>query len=122
MKSAFTAKYNIDVVSREERDRAWEHAYEIYAERDLLVAVLARLWPSHMMYHTHSVKSRIVVCLHSPVGKLTWSVPDEKLDWYREHVEFGENDFDGCRTSAKRARLETFLRQPSRFPADARPL
>jgi len=106
---------------------AFDHQAEIYAERDLLVAVLARQWPSHIMRHEHSPAShRAVVCIHSPFGQLTWSVPNDTLEsLYRGFCEWGENDYrrDPCKTAEKRARLETYAETTACvFPPDATPL
>jgi hypothetical protein len=105
---------------------AFDNQYEIYLERDLLVAALARLWPSHVMEHTHSPRSkgrRLVICIHAPFGHITWTIPEELEPSYRATAQCGENDYDGCKTTEKRERLLRFVvTTPCVFPPDATPL
>lgn len=56
-----------------------------YFERDSLIVVLSKVWPSHLMEHppddawfkTHN--QAWIVCVHSPVGRLAWHIADEDL-------------------------------------------
>lgn len=114
---------NADAETR--KQWAFDHQAEIYQERDLLVAVLARQWPSHIMQHEHSPAShRAVVCIHSPFGQLTWSVPNDALqELYRGLCEWGDNDYrrDPCKTADKRKRLSDYAaRTPCQFPPESK--
>lgn len=90
--------------AEKEKQWAWEHTYEIYDERDLLVAVLARLFPSHLMWHTHHGKTS--VCIHSPAGQLAWTVPEKHASLYAG-LERRQNDWDHSTNKTKRERLES---------------
>jgi hypothetical protein len=103
---------------------AWEHAAEIYAERDLLVCVLARLaeqtdtagYSAHVM---ETRPGRVAICVHTPAGQLAWTFPRRAKD--RDAVQahsgvFAEcladlpttaGDWDGAKTVDRIARLKT---------------
>jgi hypothetical protein len=61
------------------RERRWQ------AERDLLVAVMSRIWPSHLAqpegHRMDSLMSEII-CIHSPVGQLAWGMPPDHAPWF----------------------------------------
>src|SRR5678815_1457495 len=53
-------------------------------ERDALIAVLSKVWPSHLMRHPNddaawfkSHSQSLIVCVHSPAGRLAWHIADE---------------------------------------------
>lgn len=86
---------------------AWEHAAEIYKERDLLVRALSMQFPSHLMYrkgHQPAGAKKIIVCIHSPAGQLTWTIPDTMRAEYT-HLELTANDWDGHKTADRMTRL-----------------
>ena len=103
---------------------AFDNQYEIYAERDLLVSVLARLWPSHVMSHTKAPDApsrKRVICIHSPAGKLAWTIPTDLEPIYQRMATCGENDWDGCTIAEKRSRLRAFAESTHCvFPNDAK--
>jgi len=82
---------------------------EVYWERNQLVAVLSKLFPSHLSRHPDDDKDweddwRTIVCIHTPVGQATWHVhDDEKNDF--SHLEEKSNDWDGHSTEEKYKRL-----------------
>jgi len=82
-----------------------------YNERDRLVAVLSKLWPSHLADHpaddlTWDDEWRTIVCVHSPVGQLTWHIKDGEQPLF-VHLSKGDNDWDGHTTEQKYQRLES---------------
>lgn len=87
---------------------AWANAAEIYRERDLLVRALSKCHPSHLMRHVRSGNPKPVVCIHTPAGKLAWTLPegDDYAKSHYRHLEWTDNDWDGCKTAERFERLE----------------
>lgn len=87
---------------------AWEHAAEVYRERDLLVRALSLQYPSHLMHHVrqHSGNKKLVVCIHSPAGQMAWTIPPD-MEEHFSHLELRANDWDGHKTADRLARLAT---------------
>lgn len=90
----------------EQRDNA-------YKERNLLVAFLTRLYPSHLAMHQDTPGApawdpewRTVVCVHSPVGQLSWHIHVRELALFGG-LSFTDNDWDGHSTPEKYLRLAT---------------
>jgi hypothetical protein len=81
---------------------AWEHAAEVYLERDLLIGVLTHHYPSHLMKHTHHRK--LTVCIHTPAGQLAWTV-SESLKPLVCHLAITENDWDKAKVIERHDRL-----------------
>ena len=89
------------------KEWAWEHAAEVYKERDLLVRALSLQYPSHLMYrkgHQPAIKKRLMVCIHAPTGQMTWTVPETMRAEYT-HLELTPNDWDGHKTADRLVRL-----------------
>lgn len=63
---------------------ARRHRERAYAERNELIGVLTRLWPSHVMPVAGPLSSlkdgRAVICIHSPAGQLAWILSTEEAD------------------------------------------
>ena len=94
-------------IRTQQAEWAWAHAAEVYRERDLLVCALSKVYPSHLMRHHSSRNQHAVVCIHTPVGQLAWTFPD--TEWAKAHfghLEWRENDWDGCKTKERFERLE----------------
>lgn len=108
----------------EERQNAWDNAAEVYEERDLLVAALARVYPSHLMQSTRmdaKGERQTVICIHSPAGQLPWTLPRRTLDknaaddavqasggtlhMALADLEITPNDWDGAKTKDRLDRL-----------------
>jgi hypothetical protein len=88
-----------------------------YEERDRLVCALSKLWPAHLARHSDSDTTweddwRWIVCIHSPVGQLTWHIHDAERPWF-DYLDVREGDWDGHTTEDKYARLAALLREPS---------
>lgn len=80
-----------------------------YTERNALVAALSKLWPSHLATHPADdahwdPQWRTIICLHSPVGQLTWHVHDSERALFA-HLLPGMSHWDGHTTDEKYARL-----------------
>jgi hypothetical protein len=81
------------------------------AERDILVAVLATLWPAHV---TRAKRQSLiwseVICIHSPAGQLAWGLPVDRLDLFR-HLSREPIDctYDGHSVSDRLARLRSLV-------------
>lgn len=82
---------------------------KVYEERNMLVAFLSKVYPSHLCMHDVNDKDwddewRIIVCVHSPEGQLTWHVHKSE-EYLFDHLRWGDNHWDGHSTAAKYARL-----------------
>jgi hypothetical protein len=93
----------------EELKKMMEWRDKAYAERDALVCVLSKLWPSHLMLH--DIKDvdwdrewMTIVCINSPVGQLTWHIHVSEVPMFA-HLKKRPNDWDGHTTEEKYARL-----------------
>lgn len=94
------------------KDGQWAGAVErdkIYAERNKLVCALSKLWPSHLAQHPASDTAwdpnwRNIVCIHAPVGQLSWHIMDSELHMFR-HLSLEQNDWDEHTTEQKYERL-----------------
>lgn len=97
--------------AHERSEAARERRYQ--AERDLLVAVLSRIWPSHIT--TAGRRSIIwseVVCIHSPAGQLAWGLPPDRQHWF-SHLERSACEWDRHGASERAARLRALLKMPT---------
>jgi len=91
---------------QEEKDAA-------YQERDRLVCALSKLWPAHLAHHpaddaTWDPEWTWIVCIHAPVGQLTWHIHDSEVWWFN-HLRTRENDWDGHTTGEKYRRLSAVV-------------
>ena len=90
---------------REAKDQA-------YRERNLLVAFVTRVYPSHLMRHPAADTPweddwRWIVCVHSPTGQMTWHIHDDDVGLFEPLVMEGElpGHWDGHTTADKYERL-----------------
>jgi len=91
------------IEAREAKDYA-------YWERNQLVGVLSRLYPSHLAKHPESDKEweddwRNIVCIHTPAGQVTWHLHDSDMPMFK-HLEVDKDHWDGHTTEEKYKRLE----------------
>ena len=89
------------------------HRASAFYERNLLIATLARFWPSHLSlskkheeHKSTDINRKWVVCIHSPAGQLAWHLTNEEatselFKW----LEKRENDWDGHKSAEKPERL-----------------
>lgn len=78
-----------------------------YCERDMLVALLSKLWPAHLSRHEGEWEDdwRNIVCVHTPMGQAAWHVHDSEMPLFA-HLSLAPDDWDGHTTDEKYARLE----------------
>jgi len=83
-----------------------------YVERNALVCALSKLWPSHMAMHPEDPawerEWTHIVCIHAPVGQLTWHIHDSEVAAFA-HLEMRPNDWDGHSTDEKYRRLASLV-------------
>ena len=89
-----------------------------YTERNQLVAALSKLYPSHLCRHDEndvdwSRDWLNIVCIHAPVGQLTWHLHDSQMPLFA-HLQQGENHWDGHTTPEKYQRLAWLTADSSR--------
>jgi hypothetical protein len=85
-----------------------------YHERDMLVAALSKLFPSHLLIHPAADTSweegwRTIVCVHLPSGQAAWHILDSERELvaHLEGVDMPEcGGWDGHTTDEKYRRLE----------------
>jgi len=79
-----------------------------YAERNKLVCALSKIWPSHLAAHGGAEpwdsQWIYIVCIHSPVGQLTWHIHNSEFSKF-EHLKLESNHWDGHTTEEKYTRL-----------------
>ena len=80
-----------------------------YFERDILVSLLSKLYPSHLARHPDSDVTwendwRNIVCVHLPTGQATWHIHDSELPFF-EHLTMKENHWDGHSNLDKYGRI-----------------
>lgn len=107
--------------------RAVSHRSRAYAERNELIGVLARLYPSHLMPASRgglkTLTTRMVVCIHSPAGLLCWIVTEEEADTYfKPMARIDDNHWDLSTREDRSGRLAqlTALPPPGTAPAKAK--
>lgn len=87
---------------------ARERRYQ--AERDLLVAVLSKIWPSHIRSAARrTLVWTDVICIHSPAGQLAWGLPVDRAHWFA-HLERVACTWDGHSAGERDSRLRALLR------------
>ena len=87
---------------------------QAYHERNMLVAFLCNLYPAHMKRHPKEDAEwendwRNIVCVHSPMGQLTWHIHDSEAEMFsflnQTPEPFPDCEWDGHTTSEKYGRL-----------------
>lgn len=80
-----------------------------YSERNKMVAVLSRLFYSHLTRHSEEDTEweddwRWIVCVHTPAGQAAWHIHDSERHLF-ESLPVDANDWDGHTTEEKYERL-----------------
>ncbi len=77
-----------------------------YHERDLLVALVSKLFPSHLARHEGEWEDdwRNIVCVHLPTGQATWHIHDSELSDFA-HLGLCAGHWDGHTTDEKYERV-----------------
>jgi len=85
-----------------------------YKERDLLVAVLSKIFPAYIATHPEEEEWeddwRHIIFIDIPVGKgktaqVSWHIHDSEIGYFK-HLNKGNNDWDGHTTKEKYNRLK----------------
>lgn len=105
---------------------ARRHRARAYAERNELIGVLARLYPSCRMPVQGALSTvndgapearRQVVCIETPVGKLYWVVSEDEVDGYFKPIKWKQkNDWDGSTRADRSACLAKLTALPTPIP------
>ena len=98
-----------------ERDALAESKNTAYRERDELVALISKLYPSHLAQHEGDEWDDewwMIVCVHTPAGQAAWHV-----HWQTEYALFAHlaerpTDWDGHTTEQKYDRLRSLTQKP----------
>ncbi len=103
------ARLMADVIPAQDIHQRRTATEKAFRERDALVCALSKLLPAHLTRSTPPDPSfgpdwQWVVCVHSVAGQLGWRVNDKDLRHY-DHLERGENHWDGHNTKQKYERL-----------------
>lgn len=107
------SKRNHRIVELENYYREEEHSKNVaYHERDMLVAVLSKQFPSYLAKHDPNDKDWDaewcnIVYIDMPTGQCSWHIKDNELPLF-SHLEYGENNWDGHTTVEKYIRLSKF--------------
>jgi hypothetical protein len=128
--TAPTRKKKSSPAARAERDAARRHRKQFAYARNEVIAVLTRIWESHLMPPAGLLKTldeRMVVCIHSPAGHLWWAIESDEVDPLFSHLKTRPNDWDKSTRAVQSERLE-LLRTTERLnpipvigqPLDAR--
>lgn len=83
---------------------------EVYAERDMLVAALSKMFYSHLSRHPSAdlgweAEWRNIVCIHGPHGTMTWHIHERELPWFAHLSYHSSCLWDGHSTADKYWRL-----------------
>ena len=86
---------------------------QAYRERDCLVALVSKHYPSHLCRHPDEDTSweddwRWIVCVHLPAGQVTWHIHDSELSMF-EHLSQEAGHWDGHSTDEKWKRVHSVL-------------
>lgn len=76
---------------------------DIYSERSHLLAVLARIYPSHAYEPTDAEEGfSHAVCIHFPWGQGSWHLSDGDFEMlFMPWIEIATGDYDGHTTEQK---------------------
>ncbi len=83
----------------------------IIDERNLLLSIVAHLWPAHLTppstQQSASSSWQWVLCIHSPQGQLCWHITNEEADGLFAYLpRSSDSDWDGHRHMEKLERLK----------------
>jgi len=81
-----------------------------YSERNKMVCFLTLIYPSHLKKHPESDIDwdrgwMNIVCVHSPMGQLTWHIHDSECQMFSHLEQFPDCEWDGHTTEEKYHRL-----------------
>ena len=101
-----------------QREEIEESKNQAYWERNQLVSLLSRLYPSHLALHDHKDENwepewRFIICVHTPESQATWHIHNDDLKYFQHLVKTEDspdslekaNHWDGHTTKEKYMRL-----------------
>jgi hypothetical protein len=97
--------------ARAERDAARRHRKQFAYARNEVIAVLTRIWESHLMPPAGLLKTldeRLIVCIHSPAGHLWWAIESDEVDPLFSHLKppLEKSHWDKSTRAEQSGRLE----------------
>ena len=77
-----------------------------FTQRDELLVVLSKMWPSHLMPKAEDDDAdwKHVLCIYSPGGELYYHIADERLTMF-SHLPVLASHFDGSDSPERTRRL-----------------
>lgn len=81
--------------------------WSVYKERNQLVLLLTKIYPSHLSKHTAKEWEddwRNIVCIHTPKDQATWHIHDSELKYFK-HLMFRKDHWDKHTVNQKYNRL-----------------
>lgn len=89
-----------------------EELWGVYKERNQLVLLLTKIYPSHLSKHTGKDWEddwRTIVCVHTPEGQATWHIHDSEVKQFG-NLAYCKDHWDGHTTPQKYRRLAKIKR------------
>lgn len=81
---------------------------EVYHERDQLVALISKIFPSHIGKDEEQKEGfKNVIYVQLPTGQCSWHIKDSELSLFK-HLEHGKNNWDGHSTKEKYNRIAKY--------------
>ena len=93
-----------------------------YSERNLLLAILTRIYPTHLMRFRPTEEAGAnawewVICMHTPEGQCGWHLPSDEINGLFDHLErIDTNHWDGHTRAEKARRLERLAHAAQTVP------
>jgi hypothetical protein len=85
---------------------------DIYTERAHLVAVLGRIYPSHLFMPSDAEPGYVwAICIHFPWGQGTWHLADDDARTLFHDFLILDSDWDGHTSEQKYEAMRRFIRQ-----------
>lgn len=91
-----------------QRDAARRHTHRAYGDRNELLAILARVFPSHLMPvqgNLAPLDERTVLCIHTPKGQLAWVLDRSEIEPFEGLERLSESHYDGARKTDRSDRI-----------------
>ena len=86
---------------------------DVYNERDRLVALITKFYPSYIARHEESDTSwddqwRNIIYVETPQGQLSWHIHESELPLF-SHLTVKDNNWDGHTKEEKYQRIERLI-------------
>ncbi|HWI70138.1 MAG TPA: hypothetical protein VNS88_17530 [Nitrospiraceae bacterium] len=92
----------------------------VYGERDMVIAALTKLFPSHLTRHKDTPGENWdaewlnVVCIHLPTGQATWHIHISELAWF-QHLNGIELKCEGYTDYTTPEKYQRLFRLPMKW-------